>query len=32
MLEWLPYAGIAALFILAAIALTKKTGRELGVG
>ena len=28
MLEWLPYAGLAALFILAAIALTRRMGEE----
>ncbi len=28
MLEWLPYAGLAALFILAAIAFTRRMGEE----
>ena len=28
MLEWLPYVGVAALFILAAITLTKRMGEE----
>jgi len=28
MLEWFPYAGVAALFILAAIALTRRMGEE----